>query len=101
MTKDIKETKKKILRTLANEREKVYLVFQRFREDNEGIDSTYFDDDKGANLLEVFDSEKKAEDFINELFKDYNAEHPENTKKENKQVWESDFNTFINVMEIH
>lgn len=90
MPKDITKIKEKILRKLSDEKEKVYCVFQRFREDNEDIE-----------LLEVFDSEEKANKFIEELFLNYNSEHPENTKEENKDFWESDFNTFIEKFEVN
>jgi hypothetical protein len=80
---------------------KVYLVFQRFREQHEDISSYTFDDEKGADLLKIFDDEKKAYLYLLELFEDYNTEHDENTKEENKTFWENDYNTFIKIEEVY
>jgi hypothetical protein len=80
---------------------KVYLVFQRFREQHEDISSYGFDDEKGADLLKIFDDRQKADLYLLELFEDYNAEHDEHSREENKSFWEDDYNTFIKIEEVY
>lgn len=72
---------------------KVFCVFLRFREDNEDIESVYFDDNKGAELLKIFDKEEKANNYIEILFNDWKLEHQE--EEYTREVWESDFNAFV------
>jgi len=80
---------------------KVYMVFQRFREDNEDIDSSYFNDEKGADLLKIFDDKQKADLYVEELFNDWDIDHKEENLENPREIWESDFNTFIKVEEVY
>lgn len=81
---------------------KVYCLFQRFREQNEDIDSQYFDDKKGADLIKIFLTREKAEKFKEEMFQEYLGEQEGDfSDKEYRDFWEDDFNTFIEAEEIY
>ena len=82
---------------------KVYLVMQRFREDNELFDNYESDakDEEGADVLCGFLNYEKAEEYIESLFESWFNEYDrELDREEAREIWETDFKTFIQEIEV-